>query len=147
MINAFSVVLLTAASLAGQTVEICSVVTVDDVRALIGPTAKRTTDPSGCQWQAAGGKKEVNLILVGSSAAFESYRAHSVKDGKTLIESGLGGTGFSIIPTAHHGGRAPLYLMKGSVILVVDIDGFAPGGAEERLPQVRDLVCKLVPKI
>jgi uncharacterized membrane protein len=31
--------------------------------------------------------------------------------------------------------------------LVVDIDGFAPGGAEERLPQVRDLVRKLVPKL
>jgi hypothetical protein len=37
--------------------------------------------------------------------------------------------------------------MKGPVILVVDIDGFAPGGAEERLPQVRDLVRRLVPKL
>ena len=147
MIKVFSVVLLTAASLAGQAVPICSVVTVDDARALIGPTAKRTNDPSGCQWQEAGGKKAMNLVLVRSFAAFESYRAHSVKDGKTQTENGLGGTGFSSIPTDGRGSRAAIYLMKGPVILVVDIDGFAPGGAEERLPQVRDLVRKLVPKL
>ena len=147
MIKVSSVVLLTAASLAGQAVPICAVLTVEDARALIGPTAKRTNDPSGCQWKEAGGTKALNLMLVGSSAAFESYRAHSVKDGKTQTENGLGGTGFSSIPTAHRGSRAAIYLMKGPVILVVDIDGFAPGGAEERLPQVRDLVRRLVPKL
>jgi hypothetical protein len=147
MIKILSAALLSAATLAAQAVPVCSAVTVEDARVLIGPTAKRSADPSGCQWQDAGGKKQLNVTLVGSSAAFESYRAHSVRDGKTLTETGLGGTGFSSIPTAHHGGRAALYLMKGAVILVVDIDGFAPGGAEERLPQVRDLVRKLVPKI
>jgi hypothetical protein len=147
MIKLFSAVLLTVASFAGQTVPICAVVTVEDARALIGQTAKRTNDPSGCQWKEAGGTKEMNLMLVGSSAAFESYRAHSVKDGKTQTENGLGGTGFSSIPTAHHGSRAAIYLMKGPVILVVDIDGFALGGAEDRLPQVRDLVRKLVPRL
>jgi hypothetical protein len=147
MIKVFSAALLTAASLTGQAVPICTAVTVEDARALIGPAAKRTSDPSGCQWQEAGGKKKLDLILVGSSAAFESYRAHSVKEGKTQTENGLGGTGFSSIPATQHGSRAAIYLMKGPVILVVDIDGFAPGGAEERLPQVRDLVRKLVPKL
>ena len=146
MIKLFSAVLLTVAGLSGQAVPICAAVTVEDARTLIGPTAKRTNDPSGCQWQGAGGKK-LDVMLVGSSAGFESYRAHSVKDGKTQTENGLVGTGFSSIPTAHHGSRAAIYLMKGPVILVVDIDGVAPGGAEERLPQVRDLVRKLVPKL
>lgn len=147
IINVFSAALLTAAGLAAQAVPVCSAVTLEDAHALIGPTAKRTADPSGCQWQDAGGKKHLNLVLVGSSAAFESYRAHSVKAGKTLTENGLGGTAFSSIPTAHHGSRAAIYLMKGSVILVVDIDGFDAEGAEERLPQVRDLIRKLVPKL
>jgi hypothetical protein len=89
----------------------------------------------------------MNVAKVGSFAAFESYRAHSAREGKTQTENGLGGTGFSSIPTDGDGSRAAIYLMKGPVILVVDIDGFAPGGAEERLPQVRDLVRKLVPKL
>ena len=147
MIKLYSLMLLTVASVAGQAVPICSAVTVDDARALIGPTAKRTKDPSGCQWQETGGSKKVDFVLVGSSAGFELYRAQSVKKGKTQTENGLGGTGFSSIPTDHHGSRAAIYLMKGPVILIVDIDGFAPGGAEARLPQVRDLVRKLVPKI
>src|ERR1035437_4607788 len=147
MIKVFSVVLLTAASLAGQAVPICSVVTVDDARALIGPTAKRTNDPSGCVWREGNGQKRKNVAKVGSFAAFESYRAHSVKDGKTQTENGLGGTGFSSIPTDGRGSRAAIYLMKGPVILVGDIDGLAPRGAGERLPQVRDLVRKLVPKL
>ncbi len=137
-------VLLTAASLGAQSVPICTAVTVEDARTVIGPDAKRTRYPSGCQWQGTGGKK-LNLVLVGSSAAFEMYRAHSVKEAKTQTENGLGGTGFS--STAHNGARAAIYLMKGPVILLVDIDGFAPGGAEERLPQMRDLVRKLVPKL
>ena len=147
MIKLLSVVLLTVASLAGQAVPICAAVTVEDARTLIGPTAKRTKDPSGCQWQEAGGKKEMNVMLVGSSAGFALYRAHSVKDGKTVTEEGLGGTAFSSIPTAHHGSRVAIYLMKGPVILVVDIEGFAANEAEGHLPQVRDLIRKLVPKI
>ena len=147
MIKVLSVALLTAASLAGQAVPICSVVTVDDARALLGPTAKRTNDPSGCGWVDADRKKQMNVVRVGSSAAFESYRAHSAREGKTQAENGLGGTAFSSIPSAHQGGRAAIYLLKGSAILVVDIDGFAPGGAEERLPQVRDLVRKLAPEL
>src|ERR1035438_8775810 len=115
MMKVFSVVLLTVASLYGQAVPICVEVMVEDARALIGPTAKRTNDPSGCQWQEAGGKK-LNLMLVGSSAAFELYRAQSVKEAKTQSENGLGGTAFSSVATAHHGSRAAIYLMKGPVI-------------------------------
>jgi hypothetical protein len=146
MIQLLSVVLLTSACLAAEAVPVCLAVTENDARTLIGPSAKRTNDPSGCVWTDAG-KKTINVARVGSSAAFESYRAHSARDGKTQNEEGLGGTAFSSIPTAHHGCRAAIYLMKGPAILVVDIDGFAPGGAEERLPQVRDLVRKLVPKL
>jgi hypothetical protein len=146
MIKLFSIALFAVAGLFAQAVPICMAVTAEDAQALIGPAAKRTKDPSGCQWQETGGKK-LDVMLVGSSAAFESYRAHSIKEGKTQTENGLGGTGFSSIPTAHHGSRAAIYLMKGPVILVVDIDGYASGGAEEHLPQVRDLVRKLVPKI
>jgi hypothetical protein len=147
MIKLLSVALVTVACLTGQAVPVCSAVTEDDARTLIGPTAKRTNDPSGCQWADAGAKKKMNVARVGSSAAFESYRAHSATEGKTQNENGLGGTAFSSIPTAHQGGRAAIYLAKGPSILVVDIDGFAAGGAEERLPQVRDLVRKLAPKL
>jgi hypothetical protein len=143
MIKLLSGVWLTVACLAGQAVPICSVVTVDDARTLLGPTAKRTNDPSGCGWVDADRKKEMNVMRVGTSAAFESYRAHSAREGKTQAENGLGGTAFSTVPSAHHA----IYLLKGSAILVVDISGFAPGGAEERLPQVRDLVRKLAPKL
>jgi hypothetical protein len=147
MIKLLPVVLLTAACLAGQAVPVCSSVTEDDARRLIGPSARRTNDPSGCQWADAGRKKQLNVMRVGTSAAFESYRAHSVREGRTQDENGLGGTAFSSIPSAHKGCRAAIYLAKGQAILVVDIDGFEPGGAEERLPQMRDLVRKLVSKL
>ncbi len=146
MIKLFSIALLTVTGLSAQAVPICMAVTAEDAQALIGPAAKRSKDPSGCQWQESGGKK-LDVLLVGSSAAFESYPAHSVKEGKTQTENGLGGTGFSSIPASHNGSRAAIYLMKGSVILVVDIDGYAPGGAEEHLPQVRALIRRLVPKL
>ena len=147
MTKVLFVVLLTAACLAGQAVPICSEVSVDDARTLLGPAAKRTNDPSGCGWVEAGGKKQMNVMRVGTSAAFESYRAHSAKAGKTQAENGLGGTAFSSIPSAHQGGRAAIYLLKGSAILVLDIDGFAPGAAEAQLPAMRQLVRKLVPKV
>jgi len=145
MIKIFPLLLLTAAGLAAEAVPVCMAVTADDARALIGPSAKRSKDPSGCQWTAGG--KQLNVMRVGSSAAFDSYRAHAARDGKSSDENGLCGTAFSTIPTAHHGGRAAIFIAKGPAILVVDIDGFEPGGAEQRLPQVRDLVRKLVPKL
>jgi len=147
MIKLLSVVLLTAGCLAAEAVPVCFAVTEADARALIGPSAKRTKDPSGCEWADAGSKKRMNVLRVGTSAAFESYRAHSASEGKTQAENGLGGIAFSSVPSAHQGGRAAIYLVKGPAILVVDIDGFAAGGAEAQLPQVRDLVRKLVPKL
>ena len=147
MIKILSVAILTVAGLSAQAVPVCSAVTEDDARALIGSSAKRTKDPSGCQWAESGGKKQMNVAIVGTAAPFESFRAHSVEEGKTQTENGLGGTAFSSIPSVHHGSRAAIYLVKGPAILVVDLDGFAPGGAEQQLPQVRDLVRKLVPKL
>jgi hypothetical protein len=67
------------------------------------------------------------VTRVGSSAGFESYRAHSARDGKTQAENGFGGTAFSAIPTAHKGGRPAICHLKGTAILLVGIDGFAPG--------------------
>jgi hypothetical protein len=147
MIKLLAIVLLTITCLAGQAVPICSAVTVDDARMVLGPSAKRTNDPSGCGWADPDRKGGMSVMRVGTSAAFESYRAHSAREGKTQAENGLGGTAFSSIPSAHKGGRAAIYLLKGSAILVVDIDGFPAGGAEERLPQMRDLVRKLAPKL
>jgi hypothetical protein len=147
MIKILSMALLTVAVLAAQAVPVCSAVTEEDARALIGPSAKRSKDPSGCEWTDAGSKKRMSVVIVGTAAPFESFRAHSTQEGKTAAEAGLGGTAFSSIPSSHHGSRAAIYLVKGQSILVVDIDGFAPGSVEEHLPQVRDLMRKLVSKL
>jgi hypothetical protein len=56
MIKILSVAILTVAGLSAQAVPVCSAVTEDDARALIGSSAKRTKDPSGCQWAESGGK-------------------------------------------------------------------------------------------
>jgi hypothetical protein len=147
MIRLLTVVLLTVACLAGQAVPICSAVTQDDARTILGPSPKRTNDPSGCAWMDGDRKKEMNVGRIGVASMFERARAGSAAKGKTQAEDGLGGTAFSTIPSADHGGRAAIYLLKGSAVLVVDISGFPAGGAEERLPQMRDLVRKLAPKL
>jgi catechol 2,3-dioxygenase-like lactoylglutathione lyase family enzyme len=141
------VVLLTVGCLAGQAVPVCSAVSEDDARTLLGPSAKRTNDPSGCEWAEAGHKKQLNVVRIGVASMFERARAASAAKGTVQPENGLGGTAFSTIPSADHGGRAALYLLKGDGVLVVDISGFPAGGAEERLPQMRDLARKLVPKL
>ena len=46
MIKILSVALLTVAGLAAQGVPVCSAVSEDDARALIGSSAKRTKDPA-----------------------------------------------------------------------------------------------------
>ncbi len=147
MIKLLSGVLLTVACFAGEAVPVCSAVTVDDARTLLGPSAKRTNDPSGCAWQDAGRKKGMNVARIGVASMFERARVASATKGKTQAEDGLGGTAFATIPSSDHGGRAAIYLLKGSAVLVVDIEGFPAGGAEERLPQMRDLVRKLAPKL
>lgn len=145
MIKILSVVLVSVAYLKAEAVPVCMAVTETDARAILGPSAKRSNDPSGCQW--AKGGKEMNVVRIGVAGMYERARADSAATGKTQAENGLGGTAFSTVPSKNQGGRAAIYLLKGSAVLIVDIDGFAPGGAEERLPQVRDLVRKLVPKL
>ena len=147
MMRLLSILLLTVARLAGEAVPICMVVTEEDARAIIGPTAKRTKDRSGCQWADAGSKKELNVARIGVAGMFEQARAGTAKKGKTQDENGLGGAAFATIPSAGNGGRAAIYLLKGPAVLVVDINGFPAGGAEERLPQVRNLVRKLALKL
>jgi hypothetical protein len=147
MIRLLAVVLLTIAGLAGQAVPVCSAVSEEDARSILGLSAKRTNDPSGCQWQEVGHKKQFNVAIVGVASMFERARAASAKKGTSKAETGLGGTAFSAIPSADKGARAAIYLLKGSAVLVVDIEGFEPGGAEVHLPQVRDLVRKLAGKL
>ena len=147
MTKVLVVVLLTVASLAGEAVPICSAVSEDDARSILGPSAKRTKDPSGCVWDQGGHNPKMNVVTVGVASMFESARADSARKGTTKDEPGLGGTAFSTVPSATHGGRAAIYLLKGPAILIVDIEGFGPGGAEGHLPQVRDLVRKLAPKL
>lgn len=147
MIKLLAIVLLTIACLAGQAVPVCSAVSEDDARSILGPSAKRSKDPSGCQWEDPGHKKQMNVVRVGVASMFERARADSAKTGTSKAETGLGGPAFSAIPSAHGGARAAIYLLKDSAVLIVDIDGFGAGGAEEHLPQVRDLVRKLASKL
>lgn len=147
MIKILIVGLASFACLKAQAVPVCMAVTDADAQAILGASAKRSKDPSGCQWADAGRKKQMNVVLIGVASMYEAARADSARKGKTQAESGLGGTAFSTVPSDDHGGRAAIYLLKGSAVLVVDIEGFATGGAEAQLPQVRDLVRKLVPKL
>lgn len=146
MIRASLLFLLSANFLAAEAIPICMEVSESDARAILGPSAKRMNDPSGCGWEDATHKKRMNLALIGVAGMFERARADSTQKGATKTESGLGGNAFSTIPSAHHGERAAIYLLKGTSILVVDIDGFGTSGAEDHLPQVRELVRKLAGK-
>jgi len=141
-----AVFMMTAA--AGASVPVCMAVSEDDAKTILGPAARRMKDPSGCVWEAAANsKKQMNIVRVGVGSMFESARRDGAKKGATKDEKGLGGPAFSTIPAAHQGARAAVYMLKDSVVLIVDIEGFGPGGAEARLPQVRDLVRKLGPSL
>ena len=146
MIKLLAAVLLTASSLAAQ-VPVCMAVSEEDARTLLGTTAKRMRDPSGCGWEDSEHKKELNVARIGVAAMFDVARAESVKKGPTKDEDGLGGTAFSTISTGHKGSRAEIYLVKGSAVLIVTINGFESGDAAQHLPQMRDLVRKLVSKL
>ena len=146
MIKLLAGLLLAATGFAAE-VPVCMAVAEADARTLLGPTAKRTRDPSGCGWEDAGHKKQLTVARIGVASMFEPARADSVQRGPTKDESGLDGTAFSSIPTKHKGEEAFIYLVKGNAILVLTIDGFESGDAEQHLPQMRDLVRKLVPKL
>jgi hypothetical protein len=147
MIKGFLLLLLSTAYLPAEAIPICMEVTESDARTVLGLSAKRMNDPSGCAWKNATDKKQMSVALIGVASMFERARADSGRKGTTKTETGLGGSAFSTIPSAQHGERAAIYLVKGSSVLVVDIDGFGVGGAEEHLPQVRDLIRKLVGKL
>lgn len=145
MIKILAIVVASFVSLKGEAVPVCMAVTDADAQSILGPSAKRSKDESGCQWGA--GRKQINVVRIGVASMYERAQADGAEKGRNRVETGLGGTAFSTVPSADHGGRAAIYLKKGSAVLVVDVEGFAPGGAEERLAQMRDLVRKLVPKL
>ena len=147
MVKILSIVVASFVCLKGEAVPVCMAVTDADARTILGPSAKRSKDESGCQWQDAGSKRQMNVVRIGVASMYERAQADGAAKGRNRIETGLGGTAFSTVPSADHGGRAAIYLLKGSAVLVVDVEGFAPGGAEERLVQMRELVRKLVPKL
>lgn len=147
MIKGFALLLFSAAFLAAEAVPVCMEVSESDARTVLGPSAKRTKDSSGCGWEDAAHKKRMTVALIRVAAMFERARADSVQKGVTKTESGLGDNAFSTVPYAHHGERAAIYMLKGASILVVDIDGFGASGAEEHLPQIRDLMRKLAGKL
>ncbi len=146
MIKILAAVLLTITSLAGQ-VPVCMAVSEDDARTLLGAAAKRGKDPSGCGWEDSVHKKQLIIARIGVPAMFERARASYLQRGPTQDENGLGGTAFSSIPSAHKGTQALIYLVKGQAVLIVTIEDFEAGDAAQYLPQMRDLVRKLVPKL
>jgi hypothetical protein len=146
MIKLSAIVLLAMTSFAAE-VPVCMAVTQDDAKPLLGASAKRTKDPSGCGWEASGTRTQMSVARIGVASMFEAARADSVQKGITKDESGLGGRAFSTIPNAHHGEEAFIYVVKGPAVLVLKIDGFTSGNAAQYLPQMRDLARKLVPKL
>jgi uncharacterized protein (DUF1501 family) len=146
MIKILAGLLMTITGLAGQ-VPVCMAVSEDDARTLLGVAAKRGNDPSGCEWEDSGHKKQLIVARVDVAAMLQGARAGSVQNGFTQDEIGLGGRAFSTIPSAHKGTQASIYLVKGQAVLIVTIDNFDAGGAAQHLPQMRDLVRKLVPKL
>jgi hypothetical protein len=131
-------------TLAAQALPICSSVTVEDATSILGVAAKRTKDPSGCGWEDANHKNQLNVAYVKVPSMFERARSTSASEGKTQDEPGLGGAAFSTIPSSHKGNRVALYCLKGSTVLILDLDEV---GAAGRLPQMRDVMRKLVSKI
>ena len=134
---------LTVAGLAGQELSVCSLVTAADATAILGVSAKQTRDPSGCVWEDATHKMKLNIAYVNVPTMFESARVGSAKKGKVQDEKGLGGPAFSTSADAAKGGRVALYSLKQSTVLIVDLES---AGAADRLPQMRDVMRKLVPK-
>lgn len=134
---------LILASLTAQNNPLCASVSTEDVTAILGASASRTHDPSGCAWEGATHNKVLNVAYVKSPAMFEAARAGTAAKGKTEDEKGLGGPAFSTVPTSHKGERIALYCLKGNSVLILDLD---EPGATARLPQMRDLMRKLSPK-
>ena len=135
-------------TVAAAAVPVCMAVSEGDARAILGPSAKRTKDPSGCGWETTDHpKKQMNVARVGVASMFETARQDGLSKGPTKAENDLGGPAFSTIPSAQKGASASICMLKDGGVLIVEIEGFEPGGAESHLPQVRNLVRKLGPSM
>src|ERR1700682_3711065 len=144
MMKLLMVSTLTVAGLAGQEPSICSLVTAADATAILGVSAKQTRDPSGCGWEDATHKMKLNVAYVNVPTMFEAARAGSAKKGKGQDEKDLGGPAFSSVPaSAANGSRVAIYCLKQSTVLILDLES---AGATDRLPQIRAVMRKLVPK-
>lgn len=143
MLKCLTMASLMLASLPGQTNPVCGSVSTEDATAVLGASASRTRDPSGCAWQDATHKRTFNVAYVNVPAMFERARQDSVAKGKTEDEKGLGGPAFSTAPSSYKGDRVALYCLKGATVLILDLE--APG-AVSRIQQMRDVMRKLVPK-
>jgi hypothetical protein len=132
------------ARLSSQKLSICSLVTAEDASSIMGTSAKKTKDPSGCGWVDATGKKELNVAYVNVPSMFEGARSGTAADGKTQDEAGLGAPAFSTVPTNDHGNRIALYSRKGSTVVILDLTA---EGAAGRLAQMRDVMRTLVAKL
>jgi hypothetical protein len=75
---------------------------------------------------------------------FDRARSESATKGKTQDEPGLGEKAFSTIPSKDKGNRIALYCIKGSTVLILDLE---EDGAAGRLPQMRDVMRKVVAKV
>jgi hypothetical protein len=120
---------------------ICSLVTAADATTILGIPAKQTKDPSGCGWEDATHKHQLNVAYVMVPSMFARARSQSATEGKTQDEQGLGGPAFSTIPTSHEGTRIAVYCLKGSTVMILDLSA---DGAPDRLPQLRDVMRKVV---
>ena len=62
MIKLLTVVLLTVTCMAGQALPVCPAVSEDDARSILGASARRTQDPSGCEWQDHSARAAIYLL-------------------------------------------------------------------------------------
>jgi hypothetical protein len=147
MIKSLAVFTITVATLAGEALPICSLVSAEDASAVLGVSAKQTRDPSGCGWEDAAHQRTLDIAYVKVPSMFEAARTKTATKGKTQDEKGLGVPAFSTVPSNDKGGRAAIYALKGGTVVIIDISKFPSGGAPDRLPQMRDLARKLISKI
>ena len=135
---------LTSTSLAAQALPICSTVSADDASSILGAPATKIKDPSGCGWEDATHQKRLNVAYVNVPSMFDGARTESATTGKTEDEAGLGEKAFSTIPTKDKGGRVAVYCLKGSTVLILDLE---ETGAAARLPQIREVMRKVAAKV
>ena len=141
MIMSLALLLLSLTTGGAAFLPVCSDVSSADAGAVFGVPATRTKDPSGCAWEDSTRKKTLNVAFVAVAAMFDGARADSARKGTMQDEKGLGSAAFSAVPAKDKGGRVFLYCLKGSTVLILD---FEAEGAAARLPQMREVMRKLV---